>query len=275
MRLFKKVAIVGIGLIGGSLAFAIKKRKLARQIVGVSRHRRTLLLAKQNGVIDSGSLKLDIIKNADLLVLATPPETILQLAPQVAPLISGDCLVTDVGSTKKEIVSQLEKLFPHYLGSHPLAGSEKYGILSANPDIFRDSLCILTPTKKTKSKVIKRITKFWQELGVQVVFLSPSLHDKIISLVSHLPHLVAFSLMGVIPNKYLKFSASGLKDTTRIAASEPKLWADIFLSNKNTLKTLELFQSNLCSIKKAIKDRNKKSILKILKAAKNKRDALK
>jgi prephenate dehydrogenase len=274
MKSFKKVAIVGVGLIGGSLAQAIRKRKLAKEIVGVSRHRRTLLLAKQNKVIDSGSLKLSIIKNADLVILAVPVGTILHLAPRIARLISKDCVVTDVGSTKEEIVSQLQNLFPNYLGSHPLAGSEKRGILSANPDIFRDSLCILTPTQKTNPKVLKRITKFWEKLGVKVVFLSPAVHDKIISLVSHLPHLVAFSLMGIIPLEYLKFSASGLKDTTRIAASEPELWADIFLSNKNTLKAIELFQANLSKIKKAIKDKDKKLILEVLKAAKNKRDAL-
>lgn len=272
MKLFNKVAIVGVGLIGGSIALAIKKKKLADEVIGVSRHKNTLLLAKKRGAIDKGSNNINIIKDADLVILATPVSTIIKLARPISKIIRRDCLVTDTGSTKQEIVSRLEKIFPNYVGSHPLAGSEKRGVIYASPNIFKNSLCILTPTKNTRPKVQNKIKRFWNRLSAKVVFVSCSNHDKILSFVSHLPHLVAFSLIDIIPKKYLGFASTGLRDTTRIAASDSKLWADIFLSNqKNILKTIELLQDNLWRIKSAIKKGDKKLLIKILNRAKSKR----
>jgi len=275
MRLFNKVAIVGTGLIGGSLALAIKKKGIAREIIGVSRHKKTLLLAKRRGVIDKGSQNLNIIKDADLVILATPVSTIINSAPKILKLIKKGCLVTDVGSTKQAIVSKLGRIFPKYVGSHPLAGSEKRGIINAGPDIFRDSLCILTPTKNTDREALDKIKRLWLELGARVVFLTPHAHDNILSFTSHLPHLVAFSLIGTVPKKYLRFASSGLKDTTRVAASDSQLWVDIFLSSqKNIIKAIELFQENLSSIKSALKRKDKRLLAEILIEAKKKRDSL-
>lgn len=273
--MFNKVAIVGVGLIGGSLALAIKKKRLAREVIGVSRHRKTLLLAKQIRAIDKGSQDISIIKDADLVILAAPVSIILKLAPLISKIIKRDCIVSDTGSTKQEIVSRLGRIFPNYVGSHPLAGSEKRGIINANPFIFKDSLCILTPTRKTKQKTQKKIRRLWSQLGAKVVILPADTHDKILSFVSHLPHIVAFSLIGLIPKRYLGFASNGLKDSTRIAASDSGLWADIFLSNqKNMVKTIELFQENLYKIKSAIKRRDKKILSKILKEAKIRREIL-
>jgi len=275
MKLFNKVAIVGTGLIGGSIALAIKKKKLAGKVVGVSRRKRSLLLAKRKGAIDAGSQALDIIKDADLLILAAPVNTIIDLAPRVAKVVNKRCIVTDVGSTKKEIVSILGKLFPNYIGSHPLAGSEKRSILNAYADIFKDSLCILTPTGNTQKKALNKIKMLWNQLGARVILLKPQNHDKILSLVSHLPHTVAFSLINSIPAGYLKFAATGLRDTTRIAASDSQLWADILLSNKrNMLRSIDIFQENLSSIKSAIQRKDKKSLALILKKAQLKRTKL-
>lgn len=275
MRLFDKVAIVGTGLIGGSMALAIKKKGLAREIVGVSRHKNTLLLAKKSGAIDKGSQHLSIIQDADLVVLATPVNTILNLADIISKFISRECIVTDVGSTKQEIVSQLSKIFPNYVGSHPLAGSEKRGIKNAYSGMFEDSLCILTPAKNTNPKALRKIKILWNQLGAKVINLEPDTHDRILSFVSHLPHALAFSLIDIIPPRYLKFGANSLKDTTRISVSDSQLWADIFLSNpKNIVRAIELFQKNLSRIKSAINKKNKKILVKILEDAKKKREIL-
>ncbi|MBM3245906.1 MAG: prephenate dehydrogenase/arogenate dehydrogenase family protein [Candidatus Omnitrophica bacterium] len=275
MKLFNKVAIIGTGLIGGSLALALKKKGLAEEIVGVSRHKKTLSLAKKMKVIDKGSQDLEIIQGADLVILATPVNTIINLAPEISKVIAKGCIVTDVGSTKEAIVSRLEKIFPRYVGSHPLAGSEKRGIASANAGIFKGSLCILTPTINTDRIAEERISNMWIKLGAKVIRLTPAAHDKILSFVSHLPHLVAFSLIGAVPGKYLKFASGGLKDTTRVAASDSELWADIFLSNqKNMAKAIALIEENLSKIKSAIKRRDKRLLIKILKNAQDKRKAL-
>lgn len=275
MKLFNKVAIIGVGLIGGSMALAIKKKGLARHIVGVSRHKSTLIQAKRDRIIDKGSQDLSIIKDADLLVLATPVNTILKLSNAITKLIRPDCVITDVGSTKKEIVSRLSKIFPNYIGSHPLAGSEKRGVTNVQAELFRGSLCIMTPTKNTSPKALKKIRNLWNHLGARVVFLNPDDHDIILSFVSHLPHAIAFSLIEVIPDKFLKFAATGLKDTTRVALSDSRLWADIFLSNrKNMLKAIGVFQDNLSKMKSAIDKRDEKTIIKILKKARAKREAL-
>jgi prephenate dehydrogenase len=275
MKLFNRVAIVGTGLIGGSLALAIKKKKLAKEIIGVSRHKKTLLLAKKSHAIDKGSQDANIIKDADLVILATPVNTIIKLAPKIAKVIRKDCIVTDVGSTKQGIVSSLEKLFRNFVGAHPMAGSEKRGIVYAHPGMFKNSLCILTPTKNTNRGSLKKIELLWRKVGAKTLLINPAQHDKILSLISHLPHIAAFSLIDAVPAKYLKFASSGLKDTTRIAASESELWADIFLSNRNNaVKAIEIFQKNLTQIKSAIQKKNRRKLTLILERAKLKRIAL-
>lgn len=275
MELFNKVAIIGTGLIGGSLALAIKKNRLAGKIVGVSRHKKSLLLAERRGAIDSGSQALEIIKDADLVIFATPVNVILSLAPKVAKFIKKDCLVTDVGSTKEKIVSSLEKRFPNFVGSHPLAGSEKRSIANAHPGLFKNSLCLLTPTKKTNKRAMEKINLLWKRIGAKTNSLSPEAHDKILAFVSHLPHIVAFSLIESVPGNFLKFGSTGLKDTTRIASSDSELWAEIFLSNqKNILQAVTKLEKNISRIKSVVKTKNKKQLSAILKKAKEKREVL-
>ena len=275
MPLFNKAAIVGVGLIGGSIALELKKKRLCREVVGVTRHKETLAQAKRSGIIDRGSLDLDIIRDADLVVLAASVGTILEVAEKLAPLVKKDCIVTDVGSTKQAIVKRLTKMFPGYIGSHPLAGSEKRGVYHARYGMFAGSLCILTPTKETRSGATAKIRKMWHAFGARVVSLPASRHDTILSLVSHLPHAVAFSLMSSVPAEFLPFAAGGLKDTTRLAASDATLWVDIFLSNrKNVLSAIGLLQGNLEKIKTAIRKQDRVALAKILKQAKKKRDTL-
>ena len=275
MRLFDKVAIIGVGLIGGSLGLAIKKKGLARLVIGVSRHKATLVLAKKCRAIDLGSQDINVVKDADLVILATPVHKILQIAQALSHIVKPECVVTDVGSTKKEIVLKLHKLFSRYVGSHPLAGSEKRGMANARGHIFQNSLCILTPLKSTHKQSLQKIVRLWKILGAKVVYVPPALHDHILSFVSHLPHVVAFSLVETVPRPYLRFAASGLRDTTRIAASDNRLWEDIILSNKNNvLKAIDLFQKNLTAIKSAVKKENRKSLGRILKKAKITRESL-
>ncbi len=275
MKIFKRIAIVGTGLIGGSLAMAIKEKKLADEVIGVSRHKKNLVLAKEKRIIDKGSQDIGIIAQADFVVLATPVKTILKLADKISGIVKKGCVVTDVGSTKQEIASKLGRLFTNYVGAHPLAGSEKRSITNARADIFEDSLCILTPPRSTNPAALKKVKDFWAKVGAKTVFLSPAEHDRVLAFVSHLPHAIAFSLIACVPKKYFRFAASGLKDTTRIAASDSVIWEDVFLSNeKNTLKTIEEFEAQLSALKSALRRKDRPGLHKILKLAKTKREIL-
>lgn len=275
MKLFNKIAIVGVGLIGGSIGLELKRKRLANQVIGISFHKASIALAKKRGAIDIGSLDFGVLKDADLVILATPVFTILELAPQISKVIKKDCIVTDVGSTKEEIVSNLEKIFPNFIGSHPLAGSQKRSISNAKKGLFKKSLVILTPTKKTKPAIVNKIEQFWAKLGATVTKLEPSVHDLTLAYTSHLAHVAAFSLIESIPEKSLAYSASGLKDTTRIALSNSRLWADIFLSNReNIVKSIAALELNLNRIKSAIKNNKKTLLIKLLKKSQLKREQL-
>ncbi|MCM8789889.1 MAG: prephenate dehydrogenase/arogenate dehydrogenase family protein, partial [Candidatus Omnitrophica bacterium] len=169
------------------------------------------------------------------------------------------------GSTKEKIVFVLEKNFSNFAGGHPLAGSEKRGIRNADARIFKNSLCILTPTRKTKKKVLDTLKKFWEKLGARTITLTPQTHDKVLSFTSHLPHLLAFSLMAAVPKKFLLYSGQALKDTRRIAASDPVLWSDIFLSNRdNILSSLKSFKESLSKLEEAIRKNDKNSLMAFL-----------
>lgn len=272
---FNKVAIVGTGLIGGSLGLALKKKKIAKRILGLARHSRTLSLAKKIGAIDIGSRNLKATQDADLIVLATPVNAIMSTARQLSRIVKKDAIVTDVGSTKKEIVFKLDKIFTNYIGSHPLAGSQRSGVRHSCEDIFKDSVCLLTPTAKTKKNTLRIITALWEELGTRVVSVSPREHDRIIAFVSHLPHLLAFGLMDFIPHNYLSFAASGFKDTTRIAASGAHLWQDIFITNRDEiLYTLRRFNKLLKNFEKLLLKKDLNRLHNLMVRAKKKRDSL-
>ncbi|MDD5431804.1 MAG: prephenate dehydrogenase [Candidatus Omnitrophica bacterium] len=273
--MFKKVGIVGTGLIGGSIAIAIKKSGIAKRIVGVCRHKESLLLAKKNRIVDEASLSLEVLKDVDFLILATPVNVIINLSERISKIIPKNCIVTDVGSTKGEIVSVLEKNFSNYVGSHPMAGSEKRGVVNANAGIFKNTICFLTPTKKSEKKVIEALGNFWEKLGAKVILLNPEKHDFILSFVSHLPHIAAFSLISSIPSDLLKFGSTGLKDTTRIASSDGQIWADILLSNrKNLIKAIDIYQDEISGLKHAIQRNDRKALCGFLKKAKAKREIL-
>ena len=276
MQLFKTVGIIGTGLIGGSLAQGIRKKKLARRILGVSRSKKTALLARKMGIVDASSTELELVKEADLVVFAAPVEATLRLAPSVARIIDAkNCLVTDVASTKYLVAWRLSKLFPRYVGAHPLAGLEKSGVRFSKPEIFQKAMCVLTPLASTDPQALSKIRRMWQELGSKTVLLDPATHDRILSMVSHLPHVVAFALMGSIPRGYLRYASGGLRDTTRIAASDPDLWNEIFLTNRTQLiRAIESFQTRISSFKKALSKNDRARLKALMQQARINREML-
>lgn len=275
MKIFNKTVIIGTGLIGGSLGLALKKKRLTGRVIGLSRRLKNARLAKKIGAIDQVGASLEVVREADLVILAAPVEAILSIAKKIAKKLKKDCIVIDVGSTKEKIVSKLSAVIPNFLGCHPLAGSEKRGAANIAEGIFDGSLCILTPDRKTKKDTLRKIKLLWAKLGAQVVILSPEKHDRVLAFTSHLPHAVAFSLIDSVPRNFLNLSSSGLKDTTRIAGSDEAIWSEVFLSNRaNLLKALSIFQMSLAALKLALENHDKSLLVKILKAAKNKREKL-
>lgn len=276
--LFNRVTIVGVGLIGGSIGMAVKKNRLARQVIGFSQRHTSLVTATKNGAIDIASHDIKrAVSGADLVVLSTPVSTILNFLPEIAPHLKRGCIVTDVGSTKAEIVEVAERNLANcfFVGSHPLAGSEKRGATYASAELFENSLCIVTATEKTNQRAKDKIQAFWTKLGSTVKVLSPAEHDQILAYISHLPHVLAYSLIATIPTEHLAYAAQGLKDTTRIASSSPQMWNDICVANtKPLLKSLDEFVKNLAFLRKAIVSVNEKEIIEYFQKAKEKRDGI-
>ena len=276
MKMFNKVVIFGTGLIGGSLGFALKRKGLAGQVIGLSRHRSNAELARRMGAIDRVGSSLEAAQDADLVVLAAPVETIINIAPDLAQRLKKGCLVIDVASTKEKIVTRLNRLIPDFVGCHPLAGSEKKGISNSQLNIFTGSICIITPAPNTSESALKKAKSLWKKLGARILLMPAARHDRILGFTSHLPHAAAFSLIASIPDKFLRISSGGLADTTRIAASDKLLWSQIFLSNrKNLLSSISAFQTKLAEFKLALANNDRKRLLKILAAAGKKRGHLK
>ncbi|MFA6129812.1 MAG: prephenate dehydrogenase [Candidatus Omnitrophota bacterium] len=275
MRLFNKTVIIGTGLIGGSLGLALKEKHLVARITGLSRHQKNASLARKSGAIDYAGRSLEAVKDADLIVLAMPINAIIDTAFKIAKKIKKDCIVIDVGSTKEGLVSKISPLIPNFIGCHPLAGSERKGAANLQKDIFKNSICIITPNAKTNKMILKKVVLLWRKLGSRVVILSPEKHDRILAFTSHLPHAAAFSLIGCIPTQYLSLSSGGLKDSTRISASDANLWSEVFLNNqRNLLSSISAFQAKLTVLKLALKSKNKKLLVNILSAANKKREKL-
>ncbi len=278
-ELFRKVTIVGVGLIGASVGMAIKKRTLAREVVGVARKDETIAAAVKQGSIDSGTKDIkEGIKDADFIILATPVSGIIEAFPILNAHARRGSIITDVGSSKGLIVDQAQKnLHPSllFVGSHPLAGSEKSGQAYANADLFVNSNCIMTPTERTNRLAKEKVKHFWSQLGANVRFMSPTEHDEILAYISHLPHLLAYALMKSIPEQFLAHATQGLRDTTRIAASDPKMWNDICVSNsKNILKSMDECAKALGAIRKAVVDADQQALLETFNQAKASRERI-
>jgi len=270
---FDKVAIVGVGLIGGSLALAARKQGVFNQVIGIGRTLENLQKAKRLNVIDEFTLDLkEGVRGVDLVVVATPVKEIVPLIKGMLPYLKRGALITDVGSVKGEIMSEIDGLplsETYFVGGHPIAGTENSGVEAAFPELFQGKRCILTPTPKTNPLALEKIKNLWISVGSEVCFMDSQKHDQILGAVSHLPHMLAFALVGFLakinqfPESIFEFSGGGLKDFTRIAGSHPVMWADIALMNRdNLVALLEGFQNELKSLTGLIKHREGEELVK-------------
>lgn len=286
MERFEQITIIGVGLLGASLAKVCRKRQLVNTIVGFGRNADTLQRAEAQNVIDRGTTDLkDAVKDADLVVLCSPVGAIVDRCREMAPHLKSGCLVTDVGSVKAPLVRDIEPLLPdgvHYVPAHPIAGAEKSGLDAATDDLYDGARCILTPTAKTDPGALERVRKFWQDVGMQVQTLDAEEHDFIYGAVSHLPHVVAFALINTVgqiktgtQENLLCLSAGGLRDITRIASSDPVMWRDIFLTNKtNVLELIGRLEETLGHIKHLIEAGDAQALEECFKNANNHRGKL-
>ena len=279
MKRFNTITIIGVGLIGGSVGLAIKKRKLAKEVVGVFRRASTMRRALKRKAIDKGTLSIEEgVASADLIIITTPVHLIPDMARQASAYAKPGAVITDAGSTKQWIVGKIEKLVARkpglfFVGSHPMAGSEHAGVEFATDGLMAGSPCIVTKTRRTDRAALDKVARFWKALGARVKVMSPADHDRSVSLVSHLPHVVAFSLAGAVPAQDLAYAAEGFKDTTRVASSDPALWADIFLTNrKEVVKACRAFEKYYAKVVAALAKGNYRRTVQVLGYAKSKRD---
>jgi len=273
--MFKKICIIGCGLIGSSLARAIKKYNLSEKIV--SSNRSDIVNKKVLGlkiVNDSSSDTQKMVKDSDLIIIATPLSSYENVILKIKNSLTNGMILTDVGSVKESVIGLVEKAVPKdvsWISSHPIAGTEESGPEAGFSELFKNRWCILTPSKKAKEKDINTLKSFWRKIGSKVDVMDAKQHDYILSITSHIPHLVAYNIVNTSINiqeekqsAIIKYSAGGLRDFTRIAASNPIMWRDIFIQNKtNTSKEIEKFIANLKDLKNAIVNEDGKKLEKI------------
>jgi len=281
--LFRQMTIVGVGLIGGSLALAARKAGLVETVIGIDvdpGHRRVAL---EMGMVDRASGRLDEgLTGADLAVLAVPVTRIVSLLPQVAQHVGGACVLTDVGSVKGPIVAAGDAAFPdgRFVAGHPIAGREQSGPMAARVDLFEHANWIGTPSVRTKDGALERVSQLWREVGSTVISMDAAWHDEVFATVSHLPHLVAYALMDAVLSmnrgeERLKFAAGGLRDFTRVAASHPTMWRDIFLMNREQLlRALTAYQGALARLEAAIRDGDAEALTACLARARVAREEM-
>jgi prephenate dehydrogenase len=273
------LTIVGVGLIGGSIGLAAKKRGLALRVHGVGRDVNKLEAARRLGALDEYHLELaPAVRAADLAIFCTPVSRIAAQILEVAPHCRAGALLTDAGSTKRDLVQAVEAGLPaeaRFVGGHPLAGSEKKGAEHADADLFVDRWTVLTPTEKTPVSAVEDVRAFWQALGARVRILSPEDHDRALALTSHLPHLVAAALAGILPENLRDLTATGFRDTTRVASGDPEVWTPIFQHNRAAvLSALVQLMERLDKFRQALASNETTTIDQLLTQGKKVRDAL-
>ena len=276
---FDTLTIVGVGLLGGSIGLAARARGVARRVIGVGRDRAKLDAAKAAGVIHdaAGSLAAGV-READLVVFCTPVDRIAGQVLEAAPHYRPDTTLTDVGSTKTNIVNALTGNLPPgvtFVGSHPMAGSEKTGAEFARADLFENRVAVVTPTLASPPLAVNSLEQFWRGLGSRVIRMSPEEHDRAVAVTSHVPHAVAAALAGSLPTDLFPLAATGFRDTTRIAAGDPELWAAIFRANRPAVLTgLGRFADRLDEFRALLEADDGPGLLRWLGEGKQVRDAL-
>jgi prephenate dehydrogenase len=263
---FSKITIIGLGLIGGSLACALKRSGRVGEVFGVDLDEKALDYAVREGIIDNGSKEIEErVNHSEVVVTATYVGIILQVAMSVASIASKGTIITDVGSVKGKVVKEIEDRLPshlHFIGGHPIAGTERSGVWASDPRLFKGKRCILTPTLKTHPEALAKVKGLWGSVGARIFTMDAETHDRVLSFVSHLPHVVAYALVNAVasqrePDNMLDFAGGGLRDYTRIGASSPDMWTDIFLMNReNVLESIREFKKSLERIEELVAGEN-------------------
>lgn len=274
---FRTVAIVGVGLIGGSLGLALRRRGLARSVVGVGRRQASLDRAVAAGAVDRATLDIrQGVSEADLVVLATPVGAMLDLARAAADAMPQGALMTDVGSTKARLVQGIEEIAGtrlQYVGSHPMAGSEKRGVEEAAAGLFDEALCFVTPTPRTAPRALAAVSELWQRVGARVRCLAPAVHDRLLAAASHLPHLVAAALVNATAPDALACAGPGFRDSTRVASGDPRMWADVCLQNREwLLEAMARLEQEVRTVRRILTAAEEVELLAWLESAKAIRD---
>jgi len=238
---FQRISILGVGLLGGSIGLAAKSSLNGCLITGYGHRPTTLRLALEVGAIDRACSDLaQAVQDADLVILGTPVGIFGDLLRGIRGCLPAGAVITDVGSTKRSVVNMAQRLLPRsvaFVGSHPMAGSEKRGVEFARTDLFHNALCITTPTRRTDPAALKKVEEFWRTIGMRIVRLSPAEHDRVLADVSHLPHALAAALVAMQSEQALGLAGKGFLDTTRIAGGDGALWRDILLDNRANLRS--------------------------------------
>tara|TARA_B100001063_G_C16708632_1_gene526731 strand:+ start:451 stop:1365 length:915 start_codon:yes stop_codon:yes gene_type:complete len=262
---FNRVTFIGFGLINSSLARIFKSKSLAKEICAYSRRKQTLLKIKDLNIADYiyDDIKQSV-KNSDLIILGVPVGVMSSLVQEFASSLKSGAIITDVGSIKKGLIDSISPVLPkgvHFVPGHPIAGTENSGPESGFEELFKGRWCILTPTKNTSKDAIKKVDYIWQQAGMKVTIMDAEYHDRVLAITSHIPHLVAYSIVGTVTEledqlktEVIKYSAGGFRDFTRIAASDPVMWRDVFLNNSGAvLEMLGRFIEDLTALQKSIR----------------------
>jgi prephenate dehydrogenase len=283
--LVPKLAIVGVGLIGGSLALALKAAGVVGEVVGIGRSLANLEKALELGVVDGITQDpAEGVADADLVFLATPVLTLTEMASRVLPHMKPGAVLTDGGSVKGFVARAIEPLVPkgvHFVPGHPIAGTEKSGAEAAFATLYHRRRCILTPTAQTDPAALRLVRRVWETAGCEVVEMDVEKHDRILGAISHLPHMVAYSLVNAVSSydryeeNILEYSAGGFRDFTRIASSDPTMWRDIALTNRDALlEMIERFESSLAELKEDIRGEKRDRLYDFFLRSKQSRDAI-
>jgi prephenate dehydrogenase len=280
---WKKVTLVGVGLLGGSLGLALRRRRLAGSVNGFVRRPASVKECQKAGAVDLATLDLaEAVRDAELIVLCTPIAQMLPLTEEMLPHLKSGAIITDVGSVKQSVVDALSKVASkagaHFVGSHPMAGSEKTGVAAARGDLFTNAVCVVTPERESNRAAVRKVITLWKSVGARVLQMTPALHDQLVSRSSHLPHVLAAQLANLVlgskPTKEQRLlCANGFRDSTRIASSSPEMWRDIAMANrKNLLKSLNDFMAGLTDFKKVLKNGDPAAVSRFFEQAKKHRD---
>lgn len=282
MSEFKRVILIGVGLIGGSLGLALRGLPHPPRVIGVARHRETIEGALKKGAIDEGTTSvLDGVKGSDVVFVATPVSSIVDIIREIYEHLEPGTIITDVGSTKAGIVHAVEEFLPphlHFIGGHPMTGSEQAGIDAASDSLFKNAYYLLTPTSRTDTEAFQRLHSLLTAIGATVLAIDPDKHDKVVAAISHLPHVLSAALIGLTQKQMaetenlLLLAAGGFRDMTRIAAASPEIWTDICLENGVAiLQAIEDFQRELGDLSELIRKRDGKKLARALEEARRAR----